>query len=132
MSIDLNNRWVVSYHLVLLRNFNAHINVEITSSIKSIKYVCKYITKGNDQAAFGLEKTNDIDELKIYEHGKYINNSEAVWRILGFLIYDMYPALTHLFVYLENEQRVYFTENNVIEKITNPSTTNLKAFFEIC
>lgn len=129
-SFDLDNRWVVPYNPVLLRTFNAHINVEITSSIKSIKYVCKYVTKGSDQAAFGLG--NDIDEIKMYESGRYISSSEAVWRILGFNIHDRYPAITHLDVHLENGQRVYFTEQNIAERLENPPTTTLQGFFQIC
>lgn len=129
-SINLDNRCVVLFNSVLLRTFNAHINVEITSLIKSINYLCKYITKGSNQAVFGLEKTNEIDELKIYECGRYISSSEAVWIILGFLIHDRYTAFTHLDAQLKNGQRVHFIENNVIERIKNPSTTNLWNFFE--
>ncbi|XP_060879154.1 uncharacterized protein LOC132951353 [Metopolophium dirhodum] len=131
-SIDLDNRWVVPYNPVLLRTFSAHINVEITSSIKSIKYVCKYVTKGSDHAAFRLGKTDNTDEIKIYESGRYISSSEAAWKILGFHIHDRYPAFTHLDVHLENGQRVYFTANNVAERIENPPTTTVQAFFQIC
>ncbi|KAL4143309.1 hypothetical protein QTP88_005655 [Uroleucon formosanum] len=84
---------------------SAHINVEITSSIKSIKYVCKYVTKGSDHAAFGLGKTDDTDEIKIYESDRYISSSEAAWKTLA---------------------------NNVAERIENPPTTTLQAFFQIC
>lgn len=43
-----NRRVVVLYNPVLLHTFNVHINVEITSSVKSIRCVCEHITKGND------------------------------------------------------------------------------------
>ncbi|XP_008183780.1 uncharacterized protein LOC103309628 [Acyrthosiphon pisum] len=72
----LDNRWVVPYNSVLSRTFGAHINVEYCNSVKSIKYICKYSTKGSDQAAFGFE--NDNDEVKLYESGRYISSSEAV------------------------------------------------------
>jgi hypothetical protein len=77
---------------VLLRTFSANINVEITSSIKSIKYVCKYVTKGSDHAAFGLGKTDNTNEIKIYESGRYIRSLEAAWKIVGFYIHDRYPT----------------------------------------
>ena len=44
----VDNRWVVPYSPVLLRAFCAHINVEMCSSVKSIKYRCKYVNKGYD------------------------------------------------------------------------------------
>lgn len=128
--IELDNRWVVPYNPVLSRTFNAHINVEYCNSVKSIKYICKYVNKGSDQAAFTLE--NEKDEVKIYESGRYISSSEAVWRILSFPIHERFPPVVHLAVHLENGQRIYFTSNNLSEKINNPPQTTLLGFFEIC
>lgn len=42
--IVIDNSWVVPYNPLLLKTFNAHINVEICNSVKSIKYICKSIT----------------------------------------------------------------------------------------
>ena len=39
----LDNRWVVPYNPVLLMRYNCHINVEICCSIKSVKYLYKYM-----------------------------------------------------------------------------------------
>lgn len=128
--VEFDNRWVVPYNPVLLRTFNAHINVEFCHSVKSIKYVCKYINKGSDQATFALE--NEKDEVKIYESGRYISSSEAVWRILGFPIHERFPTVFHLAVHLENGQRVYFNQQNLTDKLTNPPKTTLLAFFELC
>lgn len=46
----------------------AHINEELCHSVKSIKYICKYVNKGSDQAAFGIE--NECDEVSKYEAGR--------------------------------------------------------------
>jgi len=54
--VDIDNRWVVLYNPVLLKTSNAHVNVEYSSSVKSIKYVCKYVNKGSGQALFALKK----------------------------------------------------------------------------
>ena len=40
---DLDNRWVVPYNAYLLAKFDCHINVEICSTIKAVKYLYKYI-----------------------------------------------------------------------------------------
>ncbi|GFY04397.1 ATP-dependent DNA helicase [Trichonephila clavipes] len=126
---NVDNRWVVPYNPVLSRTFNAHINVEFCNSVKSVKYTCKYVNKGTDQATFGVK---DQDEVTRYESGRYISSSEAVWRILYFPINERFPPVMHLSVHLENGQRVYFTEDNVIHKIINPQKTTLMAFFELC
>ena len=41
--ITMDNKWVVPYNPWLLRQMNCHLNVELCSSIKSIKYVLKYV-----------------------------------------------------------------------------------------
>jgi hypothetical protein len=43
---QIDNRWVVPYNSYLTRRYKAHINVEIRSSIKILKYLYKYIYKG--------------------------------------------------------------------------------------
>jgi len=55
-----------------------------------------------------------------------------VWRILGFQIHERDPTVVHLAVYLENGQRVYFTEQNIQDRVTNPLSTTLTAFFQLC
>ena len=127
--VDLDNRCVMPYNPVLSRTFSAHINVEYCNSVKSIKYICKYVNKGSDQAAFTVE---DLDEVTRYEAGRYISSSEAAWRILCFPIHERFPPVMHLAVHLENGQRVYFTEENVVEMINNPPKTTVMAFFELC
>jgi len=95
-----------------------------------MKYICKYVNKGSDQAAFTIE--NQKAEITMYESGRYISSAEAVWRILSFSIHERYPTVFHLAVHLENGQRVYFIPNNLAEKLNNPTKTTLLAFFELC
>ncbi|GBL75265.1 hypothetical protein AVEN_168352-1, partial [Araneus ventricosus] len=38
-SVVIDNRWIVPYSPLLLKMFDAHINVECCNSIKSIKYI---------------------------------------------------------------------------------------------
>ena len=51
---ETDNRWIVPYNKLLLQSMNCHCNVELCVSIKSIKYVLKYVHKGCDQAMFAL------------------------------------------------------------------------------
>ena len=81
-TMEMDNSWVVPYCPLLSKTFNAHINVEWCNSIKSIKYVCKYINKGSDSAMFALLKEATMDEIRQFECGRYINSNEGVWRFL--------------------------------------------------
>jgi hypothetical protein len=44
---DLDNRFVVAYNAALLTEFNCHMNVEVCASIKSVKYIYKYVSVGH-------------------------------------------------------------------------------------
>ena len=129
--VTVDNRWVVPYSPLLSKIFNCHVNVEFCNSVKAIKYICKYIYKGSDQAVISIER-NDINEVQKYEHGRYISSNEAVWRILNFPISGRHPAVVQLAVHLENGQRVYFNEKNVQQRLDAPPKTTLVAFFELC
>ena len=45
-AVTIDNRWVVPYNPYLTRRYQCHINVEVCSSIKVIKYLYKYIYEG--------------------------------------------------------------------------------------
>ena len=89
--IIVDNSWVVPYSPILSKMFQAHINVESCQSVKSIKYICKYVYKGSDQAVFGLEgNQQNHDEVEKFQMGRYISTNEAIWRILNFQIHERY------------------------------------------
>lgn len=49
-TILLTSQWVVPHNPVLLLKYNCHINVNICYSIRSVKYMHKYVYKGHDRA----------------------------------------------------------------------------------
>ena len=138
----ITNQWVVPYNPFLLSQFNCHINVEICSSINSIKYVLKYVTKGTDQAVFELQRTEQddnpnqpraVDEIAQFQNARYVGSSEAAWRILEHPTHEHFPPVVGLAVHLENGQRVMFTEANALERAQSaPPETTLTAFFKLC
>ena len=109
-----------------------NINVELCNSIKAIKYVIKYVNKGNDMAAYALRCQNSRDEIEIYQAARYLSCSEACYRIFGFSIHDRSPTVVPLQVHLENGQRVLFDEENAREVAENPPETTLTAYFKLC
>ncbi|XP_052740613.1 uncharacterized protein LOC128198563 [Bicyclus anynana] len=130
--VEVDNRWVVPYCPLLSKIFKAHINVEYCNSVKSIKYICKYVNKGSDMAVFGVAGDNRNDEITQYQLGRYISSNEAVWRILSFPMHERHPVVVHLAVHLENGQRIYFNEANALERAAHPPATTLTAFFKLC
>jgi hypothetical protein len=61
--IEIDNLWIVPYSPILSKTFNAHINIESCHSVKSIKYICKYLTKGSDMAVIGFGTKNSNNEV---------------------------------------------------------------------
>ena len=45
-----DNRDVIPYNPSLLLAFDCHINVEVCSTVRAVKYLYKYVYKGNDRA----------------------------------------------------------------------------------
>ena len=113
---------------------NCHCNVELCMSIKSIKYVLKYVHKGCNQAMFALRSiASQVDEILDYQNARYVSSNEAAWRILEFPIRKRDPPVQQLAVHLENGQRVYFTEDTVLEQVSgDPPKTTLTEFFALC
>ena len=112
---EIDNWWVVPYNAWSLRQLNCHVNVEMCSSVKAIKYVLKYVTKGCDQAVISLQQAeqapSNVNEINNFQHGRYVGGSEAAWRILDNTMHEHHPPVVQLAIHLENGQRVYFTMN---------------------
>ena len=73
-AINIDIRWVVPHNIYLCTNCDAHINVELCSSINSIKYVHKYVYKGHDRASMSVEQQ---DKIKTFLDAKYVLAPEA-------------------------------------------------------
>ncbi|XP_019225161.1 PREDICTED: uncharacterized protein LOC109206760 [Nicotiana attenuata] len=131
----LHNSWVVPYNPYLLGKFNCHINVEVCSDIKVVKYLYKYICKGHEKIAFCVQNNNtniEIDEVKEYRSARWVSPLEAVWRLFGFPISEMSPSVYRLQLHLEGQQFVSFKSNTDIHTIVNNSMiqkTMLTEFF---
>ncbi|XP_072066104.1 uncharacterized protein [Arachis hypogaea] len=63
-NVTIDNRWAVPYNPWLLLKYDCHINVEICSSIKSIKYLYKYCYKGPDRVAMEVHNSSNVDEVQ--------------------------------------------------------------------
>lgn len=131
----LDNRWVVPYNPYLLAMFDCHINVEVCSTIKAVKYLYKYIYKGHDKITYRLVSTNskeDIDEIEQFQSARWVSPPEAAWRIYKFPLHEIKPAVISLQLHLDGCQLVRFKDNTQIQSIANNdlcSRTTLTQFF---
>jgi hypothetical protein len=110
--------------------FNAHINIEVSAGIRTVKYLFKYVYKGPDRvAAMIVGPTNEIQQ---YIDGRYLSAAEGVASLLSFKKHTEWPPVTRLVVHLPGQHNVIFNENEdlaiVAERVARQKTT-LTAYF---
>ncbi|XP_070026693.1 uncharacterized protein [Nicotiana sylvestris] len=132
--IDLDNRYVVPHNRFLLLKYDAHINVEWCNQSRSIKYLFKYVNKGNDRAttAFSIsvqeEGSSVVDEINMYYDCRYISPCEATWRIFKFPIHYRQPFVERLSFHLPSEQHVIFSDDDPIDEVASRPTVRESMF----
>ena len=133
----LDNRWVVPYNPYLLTLFDCHMNVEICSTVKLVKYLYKYVYKGHDHVSFHIyseDNTDDIDEIKNFQVGRWVVAAEALWCIYRFNINEMTPAVYTLQLHLPGQQMISFHKNTNLVDLLNRADffeTMLTEFFRM-
>ncbi|XP_076927855.1 uncharacterized protein LOC143591556 [Bidens hawaiensis] len=132
----LDNRWVVPYNPMLLMMFNCHMNLEACSSIKSVKFIFKYVYKGRDKQVIQIDPDEQevvINEIKRFQYARYVSPPEAMWRIFSFPLSQIVPAVLTLQVHLPNKQMVRFRDDDIMSEAVDRERnkkTMLTAFFE--
>jgi len=130
----VDNRFVVPFNPSLLLLFNSHINVEIVSSIRSVKYLYKYIYKGHDAASIiigeNIGKTIIYDEITDFIEARYVGPVEACWRILSKPLQEKSHAIFCLPVHLPNEHNVIIDDsiNNDALRFARTSNNVVRLF----
>jgi len=139
--VEVNNKWIVPYNPYLLLKFNCHINVEICSSVKSVKYLYKYIFKGHDscnirihqEPTAGEGRPNQLiyDEIEQYVDSRYVSPPEAFWRLNQFPLHGKSHPIYRLAIHLPDQHNVIFEEGKEAEALEKDSITSLTAWFEL-
>jgi len=152
-NFECDNRWIVPYNPYLSAKYDAHINIEIATSITSVKYLYKYVYKGGDRAFAEIQ----VDETKMYIDGRYISAPEgkllailcptklivdnitfstASWRIFQFSTHQHSPSVVRLQLHLPDQQMILFDPDSVTSHgmLHRPKLykTNLTEFFVAC
>ncbi|GBN10084.1 hypothetical protein AVEN_174520-1 [Araneus ventricosus] len=132
---SIDNRWVVPYNLWLLKKFNAHINVEVCASVKSVKYLYKYVYKGHDAASVKIQKEGalDHDEILSFVEGRYVSTPEAMWRLNEFNLSHKSHTVVRLAVHLPQQQPIVYQDGQEAQAIERAALrkTTLTSWFEL-
>ncbi|XP_008180455.1 uncharacterized protein LOC103308586 [Acyrthosiphon pisum] len=102
---EVRNEFVVPYNPYLLAKYDAHINVEVCSTVKSVHYI----------------------------NSRYVSPPEAVWRLFAYKLHDISHTVVRLPVHLENYHNVYFSRGQELQGVQNNALprTKLTAFFAL-
>ncbi|KAB2619505.1 hypothetical protein D8674_015374 [Pyrus ussuriensis x Pyrus communis] len=117
-NIMVDNSWVIPYNPWLLLRYDCHINVEICASIKSVKYLYKYVYKGPDR----------------FQDARWVCAPEALWKIFKFIINRIYPSVERMQIHLPNMHQVQFRADESITNILHDESTRktmLTEFFTL-
>ena len=115
-----DNRWVVPYNPRLLKKYKCHLNVEICTSIKAVKYLYKCTDKGPDRA--NMEVINEVAE---YLDARYVTAPEACWRLFQCPSHARSHIVERLPVHLKDRQNVPFVggqERTAVDTHTHVAT----------
>ncbi|KAH9615795.1 hypothetical protein KSS87_021796 [Heliosperma pusillum] len=131
----LDNRWVIPYNPFLLALFDCHLNVEVCSTIQAVKYLYKYVCKGHDKIPYNVVQGSQpeaVDEITQYQAGRWVSPCEAAWRLFGFDLFEIFPAVMPLPIHLPNMQTLHLRPFENLETIVSNekrSRTPLTEFF---
>ena len=101
-------------------------------SIKSVKYLFKYVYKGHDCINLQLSESNiySHDEVRMYLDARYVSAPEAFWRLSEYAMHGKSHVVHRLPVHLPNMQNVYFQSGREEEALARDST-KLTAWFAL-
>ncbi|UYV73007.1 hypothetical protein LAZ67_10001499 [Cordylochernes scorpioides] len=131
----IDKSWIGPYCPMLSLRYNCHINVECCASVKSVKYLFKYVYKGHDCANISITEhaTLNHDEIKSHMDSRYVSAPEAGWRLFSFPMHQQSHSIMRLQVHLPGQQSICFNEDNieeVVQQAGNKDTT-LTAWFKL-
>ena len=87
-----------------------------------------YIYKGHDHTTLGVGE--DIDEILEHIGSCYIGPLEAFWHIAEFPMHEEQPSIYCLPVHLQDQQTVYFGDNDDLDDVVECDAIKMTALTE--
>ncbi|KAL4338500.1 hypothetical protein AHAS_Ahas12G0216400 [Arachis hypogaea] len=95
--VNIDNRFVVPYNLLLLMKYQTHINLEFCNKSNALRYLFKCVNKGPYRVTMTI---GDCSETQYYDC-HYLFPSESMWRIFVYEIHHRlsfgHPSSSELF-----------------------------------
>ncbi|GAA0187142.1 hypothetical protein LIER_34430 [Lithospermum erythrorhizon] len=85
---------------------------------KAVKYLHKYIHEGHDKVMFRIGSDSDgsvVNEITDFQNARWVSPREVLWRIYGFPLFGMYPAIMQFQVHLSNFQSIQSEDDTDLE-----------------
>jgi hypothetical protein len=137
-----DNRSVVPYIACLSRKYDCHINGEVCTRTSAIKYLFKYIMKGEDRSRVVVRTTvtttedpRNRDEIEEFINGRVVTASEAVYKLFKFPIFSRSHTVCRLPVHMDGDQSMQYPADSRAGRqhaFHNARTTKLTAYFTLC
>ncbi|KAJ8936716.1 hypothetical protein NQ314_012188 [Rhamnusium bicolor] len=136
----VTNTRVVPYNPYALVKFQTHINFEVVGSLKTMKYLYKYVSKGPDCITAVAEPDGAeggggarvrVDEVADYLDSRYVSSMEAAWRLQELKMHDRSHSVMVLPVHLPGNRMVVFDVNDDADRLEDrlDRISKLEAWF---
>jgi hypothetical protein len=121
--VSVHDGWVVPYNPALLLKYEAHINLELASTRRVVKYLFKYLMKGGSlQNVTVTPLGKQEDEIEHYVTKRMVGASDACWRLLDFPVSRSEPTVECLPVHLEGKQPVIIRPGEPADETVSASS----------
>eukprot|EP00798_Chlamydomonas_sp_ICE-L_P027610 gene27610-7247_t len=121
-------------------------SVEHCATVRSVKYLYKYVYKGHDRAQVAFinkgpqGQIQDVaaivaprDEIAEYLDGRYVGACKAIWRLFSFHLHEQGPHVQRLAMHLDGQLPVTFEDTSNIDQVvaSEPPQSTLTAWFKL-
>ena len=85
------------------------MNVELCTTVNSVKYIFKYIHKENDAAHIKIRQNRlHHDEILQHFNARYVGPHQAILRIMQYKMHDKSHVIIRLAIHLPLQQTIPF------------------------